>query len=504
MVDEGLKKLGWGRGEPNPTLDSHGPGWQSPHAATGASGVQLRANALKRRREIPIQLMIVSIFPIRFLAGAILFGALTSSNGQTFFTAPNGGGTGLVRVENGSGQFVRTGLGFHDFPRISPDGSFITFASQDPTTPNEVSTDLYRLDRRNGQLTKLLNFSTVTAPNGANAFVNPLFSSYSYSNARFVLAFRETETSNNNPSRNVTVLAVYPEGAPQNFAIAEIGQRIDVQSDITDSEFRGVSWFPNSATFAAPAYVPVIAQNSGRSTVSTGIVLFSQTSATPFRYGRVGQLTTPRVEDVGGTIIQSTHIYPAISPDGEQVAFFDVTFPDPFLRNAVTTRLVIGNSNGTSFRVRQTFAQGQYPAGLSWTADGNSLIFGMGPQRFNGVIHASSPEPASTVIRQIAADGTSLPTTIPGAGVGLYPSVALLSPPAVDLSTIQLSLTPNGEDNGLTLRAPGLPAGESFNLESTTDLANPFGDPQTFTGSEFSSGININNEGSRFFRITRP
>jgi Tol biopolymer transport system component len=204
-----------------------------------------------------------------------------------------------------------------------------------------------------------------------------------------------------------------------NVGIAEIGNGSAI--DFFQSEFLGISWSPDGTVFASPAYVNVVT-NTGRQTVAAGIVLFGFDPAT-LTYTRVGQMTTPQVIDtLAPGIIIETHAFPVFSPDGQRLAFFSITYPDPLLVGPATAELLTINANGTNRTSLLQFNPGFYPVGLSWTPDGNQLVFSIAEQVQSGGLHSPLPVPSTAVLRLVSASG-GMPSPIAEVPAGFFPSV---------------------------------------------------------------------------------
>jgi hypothetical protein len=111
------------------------------------------------------------------------------------------------------------------------------------------------------------------------------------------------------------------------------------------------------------------------------------------------------------------------SPNGQRLAFFSLTFPDPLLQGPVTARLHTINTNGTNAGTVLTFNPGFFPLGLSWTPDGSQLAFSIATQASGGGSFQPLGLPETAVLRLISSFGGS-PTPIAGAPAGFFPSVS--------------------------------------------------------------------------------
>lgn len=318
-----------------------------------------------------------AFFHLLILSGSALFVAGTAQ-GQVIFGADIGDGTNplgaLFRAENGVVAAINTGLPNPQFPSLSPQGNLLVISSPDPAAPNEASTDLFAFDLVTGQTRKLVDNVTETQPDGSNFFASPLFSA-TETNGQRVAYVNQLASSSSQGGGAVRQLSVVRASDGFDLALAEIGQGNAI--DFYQSEFVGIDWSPISPVFATSGYVPVTT-NAGRQTFAAGIVLFGETG--PGSFGRVGQLTQPVVTDQVGAIIVETHAYPAFSADGQQLAFFRITFPSPLMTQPAQADLIVIDVATGSGIIAASFPPGQYPLGVSWRDDDELIYFSAGTQ----------------------------------------------------------------------------------------------------------------------------
>jgi hypothetical protein len=184
--------------------------------------------------------------------------------------------------------------------------------------------------------------------------------------------------------------------------------------DSTGGEFLGISWDPGGNSFVTPALL----QSAGAPLAAIFRVVRTQNGQWVFG----NRLTTSGFNGQGGGNMQ---IYPAISPSGAGLAYFDVFFPDILTNSqAAIARLIVANSDGTGARVVTTFNQGFYPAGLAWSRDGNQLVFSIAPQLNIGTGFLTLINPDGAVVRSVSTSGGT-PSAIPGIGNSnaFFPSV---------------------------------------------------------------------------------
>jgi hypothetical protein len=203
--------------------------------------------------------------------------------------------------------------------------------------------------------------------------------------------------------------------------------------------------------------------------------------------------------------------FPAFSPSGAGLAYFELFYPDAsVLSQPVTARIMVANSDGSGARVVTQFNPGFFPAGLGWAPDGNSLVFSIGQQGFSGGTYGAFAVPETAVVRSVATNGNGTPTQIPGVGNGFLPSFPLTGggggdPSSIDLSRVPLSLT-RAAGGGLLLRAgSGLDPEANYVVESSSNLSG-FGQPFTTSGQQLmGGGISIPRNATRqFFRVREP
>ncbi len=328
---------------------------------------------------------------------------------------PGGASIGLFEVAGGVATPIATGLPTNNFASLSPDGRFVTISSGDPAFPNEASDDLWEYDRATGLTRKIIDNETETQPDGSIFFSSPVFTGRSPDNQLVAVATQLGAVPGGGLPQQLTV---HRASDGFNVGLAQIGQGGAL--DLTRGEYLGISWLPDGSAFATPAYVGVLS-NTGRQTAAIGIVTFAFDPST-LNYAPVGTLTTPQVFDLPGTIVQENHAFPVISPNGQQLAFFSITFPDPFLAGPVTTRLHTIGTNGANSTTLVTFTPGLFPLGVSWSSDGSQLAFSIADQVENGGFFSPLGAPETAILRTVPAAGGT-PSPVAGAPLGFLPSI---------------------------------------------------------------------------------
>ncbi len=341
---------------------------------------------------------------------------------QVIFGARVNGGsgpvTGLFQVSNGTVTGINTGLISNDFASLSPNGTMITISSADPAQPNEASTDLFAYNRVTGQTRRLFNNSTITQPDGSHLFASPMFSGTSADGTLVAFVNVLSSSSNSQGGGSIRQLKVLCASDGFDLGDAELGH--GNQTDYFESEFNGIAWTRSGHAFVTPAYVPVTT-NSGRQTIAAGLVLFAQQANGTF--ARAGTLTVPQVFDnPGGGIVVQTHAMPAISPDGQRIAFFRLTWPNPLLTQPATPELIVINPSQGTGSVLAQFNPGVFPLGVAWSADGGTLVFSLANQVNQGGSWLPAGDPASAGLLTISSTGGAL-GSVAGAPSGYFPNV---------------------------------------------------------------------------------
>lgn len=341
---------------------------------------------------------------------------------QVIFSAQVNGGNGLVtglfQVSNGAVAAIPTGLPSNEFAALSPDGTMITISSADPAQPNEASTDLFAYNRITGQRRRLFNNSTLSQPDGSHLFASPMFSGTSADGSLVAFVNVLASSSNSQGGGAIRQLKVLRASDGFDLGDAELGH--GNQTDFYQSEFNGIAWTRTGHAFVTPAYVPVTT-NTGRQTIAAGLVLFAQQNNGSF--ARASIVTVPQVFDnPGGGIVVQTHAMPAISPDGQRIAFFRLTWPNPLMTQPATPELIVINPNQGTGIVLAQFNAGVFPLGVAWSADGGTLVFSLANQVNQGGNWAPAGDPASAGLLTIASTGGPL-GGVAGAPSGFFPNV---------------------------------------------------------------------------------
>lgn len=223
------------------------------------------------------------------------------------------------------------------------------------------------------------------------------------------------------------------------------------------------------------------------------------------QFVRSAALSSPRLASTPQGISAGIQIFPAYSPSGAALAYFDISFPDSaLLQFPATARLIVANADGSGAVERVVFNPGFYPLGLTWAADGSQLVFSIANQLQGGGQFAAGGNPATAVIRTVPPFTAGPVTSLAGIDSGFFPNLPSIAIPPVDLSKVALRLVrAPAPDEGFILSAQSLNPSANYFLESSTTL-NGFTNATSFTGAQIMNGITIPFETQKFFRLRDP
>jgi len=454
---------------------------------------------------------------IRCTLSILLFQFLiaVSAPGQAFFAAPaNFGGTigsGLFQAQGGTVTQINTGFVEHNFPQVSRSGTLIAFSSPDPVeAPLQVppSSDIYVFSRSTNQTFRVVDHNTIIfSPSEVNSFT-PVSAAISPNNqllAYGVVLTRRQGLANPQSTRELNIARLSDGVIVDNPTFGR-----GPVTDAFQGEFVGISWDPSGESFVTTTYVTVNG-SSGLPTQLPAVVRYSRTQGTN-DWNISNVLSGPQYFDTQIPTSAITSMYPALSPSGTGLAYFEIFWPDALaiqpdnqqtLEGSVTCRVIIANSDGSNPEVLFTFNQGLFPAGLTWSPDGTQLGISFAPQVFFEGNFLPLADRSDTSLRQLSTSSGQI-TLIPGVDAGYFPSW-IQSFSSGSLSNAQLEIRPAGNGN-FRIFGRGLEAGETYFLHSSESLApGSFGTPQSFTAEQLTSGIDlILPTPTRFFRLVDP
>ena len=409
-------------------------------------------------------------------------------------------GTGLFIEQNGQVAQLPTGFPEHNFPSVSRDNRFVVFSSPDGVTaPLQVppSSDIYVFDRAVAQTRRIVDHTTlIFSPNEVDTFT-PVSASLSPDSGLLAYGVILTRREGLANPRSTKELNIARSSDGLILSNPTFGR--GPVSDAFQAEFVGLAWDPAGASFVTPLYVTVGTQ-SGSQVQLPAIVRFAQNPGNGV-WSVAQVLSAPRYFDAQFPIAAEVHLFPAISPSGAGLAYFHLTWPDALgSSRGVTARLVVANADGSDARFVTTFNEGFYPVGLAWSPDGNSLVISIAQQAVSGSGFLPVADLSTAVIRVVATSNGAI-SSRPGVDAGFFPSYGRQSTAG---SLAGVSLQGSRSSSGqMVITATGVQPEKTYNLQSSSTLGpGSFGPPQTFTGAQLLSGIDINlPEGPRFFRL---
>ncbi|MCP5518545.1 MAG: hypothetical protein H7A45_14945 [Verrucomicrobiales bacterium] len=429
------------------------------------------------------------------------------AQGQLVYAAPAqfGGVTGSGLFQVGNGQVVQLATGFveHNWPSLSRDGRFVAFSSPDPVEPGlqvPPSSDVYLFDRVVGGTRRVVDHNTIVFnPAEVDSFT-PVSAALSPDNqwlAYGVMLTRRQGTANPRSNRELNVAR-----ASDGVIVSNPTFGRGPVSDAFQAEFAGLAWDPAGDSFVTPSYVSVPTQNRSVQQLPA-IVRFVRTPGAQ-DWLRVGVLSAPRYFDGLFPIAAETQIFPAISPSGAGLAYFSLAWPDVLgMSRGVIASVVIANADGSNARVLTTFSEGFYPLGLAWAPDGTRLVVSIARQAVLGFGFLPSGQASTAVLRHVATDNGSI-TAVPGVEAGYFPTHGALGG-AGSLDGVALQIRSAGE-NGFVVSATGVAPASTYTMQSSPALGTePFGPPQSFTGTQLLNGVSVPVlSPARFFRLINP
>ncbi len=437
---------------------------------------------------------------LRFLGLLLVaFASGTPARAQLVFSGPAtfGGttGVGLFRQDNGQVTAINTGFVEHYFPWISRNNTLISFSSPDPVPQVGVdpSSDLYLHNLANGQTSRVLNFSTQVAQNFQTAF-RPVSSAVSPNGQVVALgvSIQLNQGGNVQTTKELNIVDV-----ATGIILANPTAGRGPVPDGLDAEFIGLSWDPGGTSFVTPTYV-LVNFFGGFPQSLPGIVRWARDGSGNYL---PTQISGPQFFNNNQTAV--FHLYPAISPSGAGLAYFLIEVPDAtFASQPARASIVRANANGSGASILATFDPGFYPAGMDWSADGNSLYFSLGSQLQVGGAFRTAAVLSTAQTYLIDSSSGSGFQQVPGTGIAFFPSVGSGGNTGGSGPPIRLALTATGPATYL-LSATGVNASATYELRSSTTLAaGSFGAPQNFTGTQLMTGITVNRmDPQRFFQL---
>ncbi len=405
-----------------------------------------------------------SIVPLAlFLAAAsnTAFGQSYINNDLVFAT-----NQGLFQRVNGQTQQIPTSPTTGLFPNYSRDGRFLTYSRPDLGSSGvNPSSDLVVLDRTSGQQRVIINNNTATA----GGDFDPLSSQVS-PNGQFVAYGVRIDSpftfDQSNPTTEL-VIADFTTGVALSSPFADRINQLGTTSDALSAEFRGISFLPGSNSFVTPVLDLIFAQGSAVPDAVTSIVRFDRNGSGQWAPGAT--LSTPTItptsfiSGIPVDVATTYQTYPAISPSGAGLAYFDVFKPTrtgSLTPQASQSRVILANADGSNASILTTFSPGFLPTGLTWAPDGSALLVSVSEQANLGTGFLDLPDTSNSAIFTVST------STGVSSFLSQFPNAF---GPTLPLASVASDFNGDGTVNGFDFLQ--WQRGESPNPFSAADLA---------------------------------
>ena len=490
-------------------------------------------------------------------AAALFIPASVGAQTPIFYNRfDNNGFAALFAMTQGGDVQLNTGLNEAHLPAVSRDGRFVAVTAADDRRPGQLSQDVYLLDLVAGGTRKIIdNNDLFDQRTQASTTWRPADKAFSPDGRALAVCLSIQSTGGvsvgpdglltTNGVGTVPQLMVYGVADGQPLASIYIGQ----QRDGSLSELMGVDWLPNTGEVITPVAVGVQQQGTGAPANTTAIVALAPITDAGAQ-GRVRKITNPGAysrSDLFNSTLENGYendLYPASSPSGRKIAFFrsvERFYSSPGFNGRLLAQVSLRtiNSDGTGEQVLWNFNEGQFPTGVSWSADGNRLIIGMGTQQVAGGIPLQGITPATGQLLMIPSGGGDLvPVGVQGSASPMWApanatgsqtggtggntgpntnnagganfggnsngsngSTSPSSSSPSSMPVMELTLKPG--TRSFVLRAAGASADASkqFLLQSSTDLKN-WTTSLTVSGAMANNGITVSNGGGQaYYRL---
>lgn len=371
-----------------------------------------------------------------------------------------------INADGTNDRFFNLPLLNPSYPVWSRNGEVLAVAATDPARPDKWSTDIFVVQRANGQITKVSGFEDIAGASGFATF----YPSYlalapdgkriaagmvSYLGARSTVIFTNTAGQAEGPydtrshvSRCVSLLVFEGNGlAP--FLVTSA-----LCDDDNAHPGEGVDWSPTQNLLAYPYNTSTVFFGAGGTFPITAIHLI-EPSPMAADQGRHKQLTFPAGQTGGPfdsvSLAWFDDFAPAFSPDGKQVAYVRLFTAVSSLgvKQLSTPAIRLIGVDGLGDREIAHFEEGAYITRLSWSPDGTQLAFDLVRQAVRDGFPLRTFDLGSVTLAKINVDGTGFsrvrgapatwPTWFPQAAAAPAPprlGVELLpiNPPSIRLS----------------------------------------------------------------------
>lgn len=391
------------------------------------------------------------------LIGLFAFAMLKPVAGQILYVRPVGTGTqqvGQLRQVNvdGTGD-TAVAVPFADVlgPVPARDGTQFALSAVDPARPNQISRNVFTVNRTTGATQNATNFLDSLDPETLlYTYVYGFYKAFSPDGTKIAVNSYYRSGGGGASETGTPILQIFPsDGSSGSLALVHA----DPFLDGTHHGGEGIDWSPvNADELVAPIKWDAPFISGGGVGEATALFLVEPVTGG----GNARQLTFPRA-DYTSTINEVTvwgeHDYqPKFSPNGTGVAYvrsFQLIsslrlVPDPYVES-----LRIAAVDGSSDIQVAIFAPGLYLTSVDWSPDGTQLIFDIGPQAFSNGSPLSYAVPETDSVNIINVNGTGLRQVV--AAPSSQPSWAPAIPPPLppNLGNISTRLSVGTGDNVL-------------------------------------------------------
>ena len=378
-----------------------------------------------------------------------------------------------ISPDGSADQRIAVNLPEPGFPVPSKQGLHLALTSLDPAAQNQIRRDVFLFHIQSGALSKITGLrpgNIFPVPNFPASF--PFHKAFSPDGSRLAILFYnfasatvppydsdddgDADTLPFSSSSVIPVLYVFgADGSAKDLIhIGEFNEGLYHGGN-------GVDWSPQQDLLAFPIKIAVPFANSPVNGFVTALFAIEPVQDA-MNVGRARRLTSPagRISSIfePPSVTWQNDFQPAFSPNGQQVAYVRLqSIISGALRQLSTPSLRIVNTDGSNDREVIRLKVGDYVTHLSWSPDGNLLVFDLGKQAVIQGIPADLPVTETLELYLVKTDGTGLrklhnapaafPTWSPvGQPANLIPIVRRTTPQAVIAGSAGFTLTVSGSN----------------------------------------------------------